>query len=378
MHFSQGNRGARGPRRGSIHARIAWLAPLTLVVAGCGGGDSEESSFDKVTTVEVLRVEPERLRDTVKFGGQLGSEKSVQLMSELEGILATVEFAEGQRVAAGDVLFRLRSDEQAARLKEAEANLALARSEAGRAEKLLSKNAGAQAARDRAKAELGVALARVELARVALSQTTVRAPFDGVMGIRMVDPGDYVTDKVTLGRIDAVDRLQATFAMSEIALPFARVGIPVEILVAPYPGERFPGKVFFVSPTLDEATRRIIVKAWVPNDHGKLAAGLYANVEVEIRSQDNSILVPESAVVADRLGTFVWSVADDDVASRVNVEIGLRQAGRVEITRGLSGGERIVTAGTHKVSDGKAVSVAPAPVSGTARVPTKERAGEGT
>lgn len=358
----------------------AWLcAFLTLFsLAGCDRSEAEHESFDKVVTVETLVIEPGLLRDMVQFGGQLASEKSVVMKSEVDGILDSIEFDEGQHVSKGDVLFRLRSGEQLALLKVAEANLALASAEAERAETLLSLDAAAQARKDRTAAERGVARARVELARIALSQTRIRAPFDGLVGMLLVSPGAFVTEDVPLAQIDSVERLQATFAMSEIALPFARVGLPVEVLVAPYPGERFPGEVFFVSPTLDTKARRLLVKAWIPNPERRLAAGLYANIEVEIRLEEDALVIPESAVVADRLGSFVWRVDEENIATRVSIELGLRKGGQVEVTGGLVGGERIVTAGTHKVNDGKKVAHSNLSASGQASVPSEEPAGEGT
>ena len=151
--------------------------------------------------------------------------------------------------------------------------------------------------------------------------------------------------------------------------------------VGPYPGEVFPGKVFFVSPTLDPATRRILAKAWVPNPDGRLRAGLFASVDMEIGERENAILVPESALILDRQGTYVWKLLEDNVATRAPVEVGLRQKGRVEVTLGLQPGDRIVTAGAHKVSEGKKVLVAQAGgvPSGQARrePPPDAGAGEG-
>ncbi|MFP8881943.1 MAG: efflux RND transporter periplasmic adaptor subunit [Myxococcota bacterium] len=362
----------------AIVSLCGWIAMLPLLGCGDSEADAKNKSFEKVTTVETLVIQPRLLRDTVQFGGQLASEKSVVLKSEVDGILASIEFEEGQYVEKDDVLFRLRSDEQVALLKVAEANLALAISEAKRAQRLLSLDAAAQALRDRTAAEKDVAQARVELARIALSRTRIRAPFDGLVGMRLVSPGAFLNEKIPLVQIDAVDRLQATFAMGEIALPFARVGIPVEVLVAPYPGERFPGEVFFVSPTLDTKARRLLVKAWIPNPERRLAAGLYANIEVEIRLEEDALVIPESAVVADRLGSFVWRVDEENIATRVSIELGLRKGGQVEVTGGLVGGERIVTAGTHKVNDGKKVAHSNLSASGQASVPSEEPAGEGT
>jgi membrane fusion protein (multidrug efflux system) len=360
-------------------ARVSLAATLGLFsLAGCGESEAKHKSFDKVPTVETLVIQPGLLRDTVQFGGQLASEKSVILKSEVDGILESIAFKEGQRVRKGQVLFRLRSSEQEAMLQVAEANLALAGQEAIRAETLLSRNAAAQSRKDETAARRGVAQARVELARIALSRTRIRAPFDGLVGMLLVSPGEFLTEQVPLVQIDAVDRLQATFAMSEIALPFAQVGISVDVTVAPYPGERFPGEVFFVSPTLDTKARRLLVKAWIPNEDRRLAAGLYTNIEVEIRRQEDALLIPESAVISDRDGTFVWRVSQEDVATRVPIEVGLRKDGEVEVTGGLAGGDRIVIAGTHKVNDGMKVAHSKVPETGQANVPSEENAGEGT
>ena len=157
-------------------------------------------------------------------------------------------------------------------------------------------------------------------------------------------------------QIDAIERLQLSFAISEEGFLFAKPGATLEVRVGPYPNETFPGTVFFVSPSLDPVARRVIVKAWVPNEHRRLRAGLFANVDFEIARRENAILVPESAVVFDRSGTYVWKIDDESVATRVPIEVGLRKHGRVEATLGLQPGDVIVTAGTHKLSEGKKVA----------------------
>ncbi len=265
------------------------------------------------------------------------------------------------------MLFTLRRGEQEARLREAESNLALSREVYKRTQELVTRNATSRAPKDRALAELEVAKARVELAQLELDRTSIRAPFDGVVGTRWVDPGDRVTDETPLVQIDAVDRLQVLFAISEQGVAFARLGASLEIRVLPYPGETFPGQVFFVSPTLDPSTRRMILKGWVPNSDGRLRAGLFANVDMEIATRENVLLVPESAVVMDRHGAYVWRRQDDDTATRVPVELGLRKGGRVEVTMGLRPGDAVVVAGTHKVAEGKKLQAKPAVMSAPPR-----------
>ena len=342
----------------------ALAAALAAFASGCGGegADAAGAPHGPPVTVEAMRVEAASLRDVATFGGQLSAENSVKVKAETSGIVEEILFAEGQQVARGDVLVQLRDDEQAARLREAEATLALARHVDTRTRELERREAVSEAQRDRVAADLAVAEARVEVARVALDRTRVRAPFDGVVGMRLVAPGDRITAKDALVQIDAVDRLQVTFAIAEVGILFAHVGAPVGVKVGPYGDEIFPGEVFFVSPSIEPSTRRVIVKAWVPNAQRRLRPGLFANIDLEVGLRERAIVVPESAVIFDREGTYVWKLDAENVATKVPVQLGLRRDGRVEVTLGLAPGDAIVTTGTHKVMAGKKVALA-APLS---------------
>jgi membrane fusion protein (multidrug efflux system) len=265
-------------------------------------------------------------------------------------------------------------------LREAIANQALAAAEFQRTRNLVTRDAASTAAKDRVAAELEIAKARADRARVELARTELRAPFDGVVGFRRVSPGDFITDDVRLVQIDAMDRLQLSFSTSDHAVVYAREGMAIEAQVAPYPGERFPGEVYVVSPTLDPATRRVVLKAWVPNGDHRLRPGMFATVDLEVDRREAAIIVPESAVVFDHQGTFVWRVTGDSLAERVPIETGLRKGGVVEVTMGLRPGDTIVTAGTHKVDEGSKVAAVPPPLSGQALRAPKPGApgGEGT
>lgn len=350
--------------RRSVHRRSrgglarAFLAAWLVAGMGCGPGGSAQGPVGgpPPVSVEVVEVEVGTVEDIVDLVGQLESEESVLVRSEVAGLIESVEFREGQEVEKGRVLFRLRDDEQRARLHEAEAQLGLQQDVHRRTKELAARNVAATAQLDRASAELDAARARVELARVALDRTEVRAPFDGIVGVRQVSPGDRVTTSTGMVQIDAIARLQLVFTVPEIGVPLARLGAIVTIAVAPYPGESFAGEVFFVAPTLDPATRRLLLKAWVPNPDRRLRPGLFANIRVELGRREGALLVPEDAVVYDRNATIVWRVNGDNITERVPVELGMRSAGRVEVRRGLVRGDRVVSAGTHKVADGTKVS----------------------
>jgi membrane fusion protein (multidrug efflux system) len=357
----------------------ALLGCVLAAALGCADGDASEPSFS-APTVEVMRIESAPLVDTAVFSGQLDAEQSVMLKPEIEGIVATIEFEQGQKVEAGSVLFRLRDREQRARLHEARANRQLARERWKRSNELLTRDASSKDRADVALAEYEMAKARLELAQIELDRTEIRAPFDGMVGLRMVDIGARVEEDTELVRIDAVDRLQVTFAISDEGLPFARPGMKVNLWVRPYPGEKFAGEVFFVSPTLDARNRRIWVKAWIDNSDHRLAPGLFANVDLEIRRMESALVVPESAVAIDQQGSFVWVVDEERVVSRRPIEVGLRERGIVEIVQGLSEGLEIIVAGTHKVSEGDKVQVSENPLVGRAQRTPPEGVliGEGT
>jgi membrane fusion protein (multidrug efflux system) len=322
-------------------------------VAGCerstdaAGGPGSDGP--PPVTVEVTVIEPQLLTDTVALTGQLEAEYSVVLKPEIEGVVATIDFEEGQPVSQGEVLFTLRDDMQRARLEEAEADLRLAVQVFGREEKLQRRDASSRARIEDARARLDAARARLHLAEIGFERTRIRAPYDGVPGIRLVSPGATVEERDGLVQFDAIDELQVIFTVTENAISLARVGGTIHVRVAAWGDEQFPGKVFFVSPTVDPATRRLILKARVPNQDHRLKPGMFTNVDVQIAQREAALIVPEAAMIYDRHGTYVWRMIDDEVAEKVPVVIGLRTDGVVEIVQGISAGDTVVSAGTHKV-----------------------------
>ena len=337
---------------------VACLAACLLLapLLGCDNEDTSARSGgdwkSKPATVEVTSVQPRLLRDTVVLSGSLAAESEVLLLSEIDGVVASVEFEEGHPVARGDVLFRLRDGEQQARLLEARAELQLAQDVFDRTQRLMNRDVSSAARRQEARAKLDQARARVALADLEVERTHIRAPFDGVTGQRLVSIGDRVDEKVGMVTVEAIDRLQLLFTVTEQGTALARTGVPIKVRVVAWPGEYFPGEVFFVSPSIDSVSRRLLLKAWVPNPEGKLKPGMFANVDVVISVREDALLVPESALIYDRNGTYLWRVDEDNHAEKIPIEIGLRQAGHVEILHGIAAGDRIVSAGTNKVRAG--------------------------
>ena len=337
------------------------------LLTSCGG---EEAGAGKPAmpppTVEVTTLAPRVLVDVAALTGQLEAEHGVVVRPETDGIIASIDFVEGEPVKKGAVLLTLRDEMQSARVAEARAEMLLAEQVFERESKLQRRDASSQARIEEARAKLATTRAQLDIARLELARTRIRAPFDGTPGDRLVDIGERVDEDDALVEIAAIDRLQVIFTVPETAVALARMGAEIQIRVAAFPGDSFPGKVFYVSPTIDTAARRLALKAWIDNADSRLKPGMFANVDVEVSKRHGALLVPEAAVVYDRNGTYVWRVIEDDVVQKIPIKTGLRQRGEVEVVEGLSPGDRVVSAGTHKVMAGDQVRVVDVAAAGEA------------
>jgi len=382
LNLNRQPRAAVGVADLSRRVTCALLAFAAFCAFACERAEEADAQAagPSTVTVEISTVERKPLRDVATFSGQLDAEFSVVVKTEIDGVIEQILFKEGQRVEKGDLLIRIRNGVQQAALREALATQSLAQQEFDRTARLVTRNATSKAQHDRIAAELEIAKARASRARVEMERTQLKAPFAGVVGFRTVSPGDYIDDESPVVRIDSTDRLQLTFQMAELGLRVSRVGMPVSARVGAYPGEEFPGEVFVVSPTLDPATRRVVLKAWIPNADGRLLPGMFAETDIEVGRREAAITIPEAAVVFDRHGTFVWRLGSEDLAERVPIQTGLRSGGFVEVTLGLEPGDSIVTAGTNKVSEGDRIAAAPPEPTGQALAPPKPgvEGGEGT
>jgi membrane fusion protein (multidrug efflux system) len=336
---------------------------LASLVAACGedAESARRNGGPPPIAVEIVAVRAESVDDALALTGQLEADESVMIRSETSGVVSSVEFHEGDEVAAGALLFRLRDPEQRARLREAEAQIVLTEQAWRRAETLSKSGVLSAADLDLARANRDAARARLDLARIEFERTQIRAPFAGMLGPRLVSPGDRITDQTELVQIDAVARLKVTFTVPEPAVPMVRVGQTATVRVAPFPDERVPARVFFVAPALDPASRRLTLKAEIDNAARKLRPGMFASIQLATARRPDALVIPESAVVWDTQGPFVWRVDDDHTAARASVQLGVRHDGLVEVTQGLSAGDRIVSAGTNKVIPGRAVATAEPP-----------------
>lgn len=309
--------------------------------------------------VEIATVNSVRLERSVSAVGTLRSHDSVMLRPEISGRIAEINFAEGGKVEKGQLLVRLDDSVAKARLQQAKANEKLAGSQYRRSVQLSKQGFVSSQARDDAASNLAVQEAAVALAEAELQKTAIRAPFDGLVGLRTVSIGDYVGPGTDLVPIESIDPLNVDFRIPEQFLGAVAVGSRLQVSFDALAGMAREGSVGAISPQIDVGGRSLLLRANVPNPDNLLRPGLFARVHLEL-AEAQGLVVPESALSPSGDAQYVFRV-DDGVVKRVMVEIGQRMGANVEIISGLNEGDQVVVSGLQKVRDGTEVEILPPP-----------------
>jgi membrane fusion protein (multidrug efflux system) len=286
--------------------------------------------------------------------GTLLANESVVIRPEIAGRVTGIHFKEGERVAAGTKLVSLDSEEVRAQRAATEAELLWSQQRYDRADELYKKNFISSQALDEARANLSRAKARVAEDEARLRKSEVVAPFAGTLGLRMISPGAYVRAGDDIVRLEDLSVMKLDFRIPETYLAKLRRDQEVGLQVDAYPERTFKGRTFAFESTLDEKTRTVLVRARVPNPGAELKPGMFARVSLVLDTRPGSLLIPEEAVVPRGNQSFVFRVIDGR-AQLTAVELGVRQPGVVQVVKGLSADDRVVTDGHQKLQDGMPV-----------------------
>lgn len=315
------------------------------------------TSAVQTTGVQLATVTQVTLPHGVTAVGSLRSENAVVLRPEITGRITEINFTEGRKVTQGQTLVRLDDRVLAAQLQQAQANLSLANSQYRRAVALNKQGFISKQAQDEALSQLALQQAAVALAKAQLDKTVIQAPFDGVIGLRLVSLGDYVSPGSDLVPLESIQPLQVDFRIPEHYLAAVSVGSQISLTLDALPGQTHDGQVVAISPVVDVGGRSILLRANVPNVDEHLRPGMFARVQLRFVDQE-SLLVPETALSPSGESQYVFRVQDGRV-QRVAVSVGLRRDAMVEILQGLDVGDQVVVSGLQKVKDGTLVHVLP-------------------
>ncbi|MBD9481573.1 efflux RND transporter periplasmic adaptor subunit [Pseudomonas sp. PDM14] len=312
---------------------------------------------DQAPLVEVTTAQRALVRDELITFGSLRSDESTVIRPEVGGRIASLHFREGQSVKGGELLVSLDDSIARAELAQAQANLDLAEKSYQRAQMLFKRGASNAQAQDEAQSQQQAARASLALAQARLDKTQIRAPYDGVLGLRQVSAGDYLSPGQDLVNLEVLDPLKVDFRIPQKAVSQIRIGQLIELSLDTYPGERFKGEIVALNPRLDEVGRSQAVRAQLGNQDQRLKPGQFVRVSVILAERPNALLIPEEAVMPMGQSLFVNLVVDGKVERR-QIRIGQRLRGKAEVREGLQGDEQIISAGWQKVAPGREVRVA--------------------
>jgi membrane fusion protein (multidrug efflux system) len=339
------------------------------------------ASAPKPAGVEVAKVERMSLRDDAQSVGSLRSRQSVMLRPEVAGRVKALGFSDGARVRKGQVLVQLDDTLQQAEVKQAQAQVSIARAALKRNQELVAQNFVAQRVLEESLANVQVVEAQLALANARLSRMAILAPFDGTVGIRNVNPGDFVKDGADLVNLEDLGSMYVDFRLPERYQDKLKLQQTVELGLDAFPGRTFKARVEAIDPLLDANGRSVGVRAVLPNTPGDAARangrtvptgppgsnaplrpGMFARVTTVFSVNDAALVVPEEAIVPQGGRQFVIKVVAAPavattplpsdakwVSLRQEVKLGVRRQGKVEITEGLAEGQTVVLAGQQRL-----------------------------
>jgi membrane fusion protein, multidrug efflux system len=313
--------------------------------------------------VEVARVDLVKLTDEAQAVGSLRSRQSVMLRPEVSGRVTQLNFRDGERVRRGQLLVQLDDELPLAQVQQAQAELSIAQANHNRNQELVAQNFISKRSVDESAANLQVAQAKLALARATAARLRIVAPFDGIAGIGNISVGDYLKDGADIVNIEDMDAIYVDFRLPERFQTKIQRGQTARVDVDALPGRHYAALVQAIDPLVDANGRSVGVRACVDNRHLQLRPGMFARIAAVFGERDHARVIPEEAIVPQAGRQFVIRLVDGPdqgtkIARRVEVKVGIRQPGQVEITDGLQPGDLVVTAGQQRIQqDGTPVRV---------------------
>lgn len=357
-------------------SRLALPIAAMLLFAACTPNDDKkkkESPPVPVTTAKAVRRD---IPVTLRVVGRAEAFESVTLKSRIDGQVASVAFADGQHVSKGELLVQLDPADLAARQQQAAAAsardaalLARTRADIARYTALRERNFVSEEKLNEvrtneaaAAANLRASKAAEEVARLQASYATIRAPFDGIVGARVVFPGSAVkTNDTILATVNRVRPLQVSFSVPEKHLPRLRgairsgQGMKADITQPGDEAKHYSGAVHFLDNAVDAASGTIVMKVKLANDDEALTPGQYLNVTLLLETLADAVAVPKEAVQQGAEGNFIYVVKDDNQVEVRKIETAAADDGMIAIAQGLTVDETVVTDGQLRLTPGTAV-----------------------
>ncbi|MEE4273884.1 MAG: efflux RND transporter periplasmic adaptor subunit [Thermoanaerobaculales bacterium] len=314
-----------------------------------------DTAAKRVLRVKVHRVTPVELSEHLATIGTVRANESVEIVSEVSGKISAIHFDEGSRVARDDLLLEIDDSELAAERQRALHRVELAQRAEARQQQLLDDGVISSETYDVALGELNVFLAELRLIEAQLEKTEIRAPFGGIIGLRWVSPGAYLSSQTPIASLHDLDPVKIDFSVPERYASLLNLGDEITFSVEGSERE-FTGAIYAMEPSVDAASRSLRMRARCPNADGALLPGTFANIDLAVRSATDALTVPAIAVIPELGGKKVY-VAVDGRAEPRPVTTGIRGDREVQITAGLEAGDLVISSGILQLQPGLEVEI---------------------
>jgi membrane fusion protein (multidrug efflux system) len=340
---------------------IFWFYFSTILILfsiiGCKNANDNpaQKSGPNAMGVNVIVIQPKELDNTIFSNGTVLANEAVELRSEVSGRIRNISFTEGNRVNKGDLLVKIVDDDLQAQLKKLTLQESLSKEDVQRKTKLLELDAISQEEFDQGQNQLLVIQAEIQLIKAQIEKTEIRAPFEGLIGLRYVSPGGYLSPSMLITNLLDVDPVKIEFSVPEKYLGQINKTTAISFTIDGNDSV-FRGRVYAIEPKINPATRSLTIRAVCPNPKQVLLPGNFAKVSILLQKISDAIVVPSQVLIPDIKGEKVFVVSGGK-ARPVYIETGIRTENEVQVLSGLNVNDTIITTGLLQLKEGMAVAV---------------------
>jgi len=351
---------------------IAGLLGIVLVIVGVKGSQffslykMAETMVMPPTVISSMPVQEQSWEQTLNTVGTLEAVQGVVVTADMPGRVTEILFKAGAEVNAGDVLIRQDTSSEQAQLRAAEASVALAKTNLDRIEALLAKKVSSKSEFDTSEARYKEVVAQADNIRTSIDKKTVKAPFAGRLGIRLINVGSDLGTGSSIVSLQAVDPIYVNFSLPQRDLSMLQLGLEVRLETDAVPGKAYSGKISAINPEIDPVTRSVRVQASLSNEDLSLLPGMYANLRVVLPETEQVLAVPVTAVAYATFGDSIFVIAEEkdeksgkmqQVARQQFVRLGKTRGDFVAVAAGVSASDTVVSTGVFKLRNGAPVII---------------------
>jgi len=334
---------------------------VTILCANSNIAQGETQTVSPAIKVAVAMVSQDEQVDMLSGIGELEATRQVKVTAELSGRVTAISFRAGDVVKAGQVLVQLNDAPERGELARLKAQSINAKLRLQRTQHLVPQKAATQEQLDQAQADYQVIQGDITRVTAQIDQKRIKVPFSGVLGVRTVNLGEFVHSGTALVSLTDADTLFANVTLPERDIAKLKPGQAMQVAVDAYPGRTFFGRVSALEPRIDPGTRTMLVQATIPNSEKLLTPGMFVKASIVLPTPERALSVPETAVSYNTYGDFVYAVEGNDEktlsARLVQVKTGQRSHGRAVLLDGVKAGDRVVTSGQLRLSNGAHVEI---------------------